>query len=426
MRNTILKISVLAFLLSCGITGQSIHQLQSEAAAGKPAIPVNISKVRTGLDVLLETRLDDIKGKSIALVTNKSGVDHQGRPNYERLLDLPGVNLKMIFSPEHGLFGEAADGEKVEYDGKILTLPPLVSLYGKNRKPDPNILDDLDLIIYDIQDIGARFYTYISTLGLVMEAAAEAHIPVLILDRPNPITGSHVEGPALNMEHRSFVGSYPIPIRYGLTVGEIALMIAGENWINAVPSLKIIPLEGWNRNLWYDETDLIWKKPSPNIPDLETAIIYPGLCLIEASNISEGRGTLHPFKWIGAPWINGQQLARELNILQIPGIAFKPITFIPREIKGMAYNPKFENQECAGVELIVLDRNTFNSVYTGLKIIQKIKELYPEHIEIKGSGVKRLWGASSFPQDLDQTTLKNFKISEKEFIKLRFPYLLYD
>ncbi|MEE8436717.1 MAG: DUF1343 domain-containing protein, partial [Candidatus Neomarinimicrobiota bacterium] len=287
--------------MSCTVPRKSIHQLQADEAAIHPPISVNKSKVQTGLDVLLDSRMDEIEGKSIGLVTNLSGIDHEEQPNYERFLALENVDLKIIFSPEHGLFGEAANGEKVEYGGeKLRTLPPLVSLYGKNRKPDPESMRGLDLIIYDIQDIGTRFYTYISTLGLVMEAAAEAGIPVLVLDRPNPITGRHVEGPPLNLEFQSFVGYYPIPIRYGLTVGEMARMISGEKWINEVPVLEVIPMRGWNRDLWYDQTDLIWIKPSPNIPDLETAVIYPGLCLLEATNISEGRGTKFPFKWIGA------------------------------------------------------------------------------------------------------------------------------
>ncbi|MEE8336397.1 MAG: DUF1343 domain-containing protein [Candidatus Neomarinimicrobiota bacterium] len=426
MKITFLKLGFLIILLACTVPRKSIHQLQSEAAAEKTAIPHNISKVRTGLDVLLDSRMDEIEGKSIGLVTNLSGIDHAGQPNFERFLALENVDLKIIFSPEHGLFGEAANGEKVEYKGELRSLPPLVSLYGKNRKPDPESLRGLDLIIYDIQDIGARFYTYISTLGMVMEAAAEAGIPVLVLDRPNPITGRHVEGPPLNLEFQSFVGYYPIPIRYGLTVGEMARMISGEKWINEVPALEVIPMRGWNRNLWYDQTDLLWKKPSPNIPDLITAIIYPGLCLLEATNISEGRGTRFPFKWIGAPWIDGKLLAVQLNDLHLPGLVFKPITFVPREIKGMAFNPKFEGQKCSGVEIMLIDRNVFKSVYAGLAIINKIQELYPEQVEIKASGVKRLWGDSEFPRELNPVTVEKFKTLENEFKKRTLPYLLYD
>lgn len=400
--------------MSCTVPQKSIHR------------PSSVNKVLAGLDVLLDYRLDEIEGKSIGLVTNQSGVDHDGRPNFERLLALEKVNLKIIFSPEHGFYGEAANGEKVDYGGELRVLPPLVSLYGKNRKPNPESMRGLDLIIYDIQDIGARFYTYISTLGMVMEAAAEAGIPVLVLDRPNPITGDHVEGPPLNLDYQSFVGYYPIPIRYGLTVGEIARMISGEKWISKIPVLKVIPMRGWSRNLWFDQTDLIWKKPSPNIPDLMTAIIYPGLCLLEATNISEGRGTRHPFKWIGAPWIDGKLLAAKLNDLHIPGLVFKPITFIPQEIKGMAFNPKFEGRECGGVEIMLIDRNLFNSVYAGLAIILKIQELYPQQVEFNISSVKRLWGDSNFPRDLDQAALEKFKTLENEFIKRTLPYLLYD
>ena len=201
------------------------------------------------------------------------------------------------------------------------SLPKVVSLYGKNRKPTKEQLADLDIIIYDIQDIGARFYTYISTMGLVMAAAAEAGIQIIVLDRPNPITGNQVEGPILNLNNQSFVGYYPIPIRYGLTVGELAKMIVGEKWIDLVPDLLVIPVENLKNTLWFDETNLPWIKPSPNIPDLETAIIYPGMCLLEATNLNEGRGTYKPFKQFGAPWIDKQELSIALNNLNLSGLS---------------------------------------------------------------------------------------------------------
>ena len=228
---------------------------------------VNLSSVKLGLDVLLDEKIELITNKNIGLVTNNSGIDSKGISNFERLMRTKNITVKVIFSPEHGLFGEAAAGEKVNYDGQIKTLPKVISLYGNNRKPTDIQLEGVDIIIYDIQDIGARFYTYISTLGLVMESAAKSGINVLVLDRPNPITGNITEGPTLDLKYQTFVGYYPIPTRYGLTVGELALMINNEKWIEYQPQLEIIKMKGWTKDLWYDQTKLPWIKPSPNIPD---------------------------------------------------------------------------------------------------------------------------------------------------------------
>ncbi|MDP6089790.1 MAG: DUF1343 domain-containing protein, partial [Candidatus Marinimicrobia bacterium] len=290
----------------------SIHEDQSKYYQNKETPPVEKISVLTGLDILLRDHTELLKGKSIALVTNQTGIDHDGVPNYKRLMAMEKVNLQVIFSPEHGLFGEAAAGQKVSYNQNAFNLPEVISLYGKTRKPTPKMLHGIQLIIYDIQDIGSRFYTYITTLGLIMEAAGEQNIPVLVLDRPNPIRGDIIAGPLLDMNYKTFVGYYPIPIRYGGTIGDMAKKIIANKWISPVPYLTVIPLQGWENNLWFDETDLKWVNPSPNIPDLETALVYPGMCLIEGTNVSEGRGTPHPFKWIGAPWINGRNLSQEL------------------------------------------------------------------------------------------------------------------
>ncbi len=305
-----------------------------------------------------------------------------------------------------------------------------MSLYGKNRKPRPEQLKGLDLILYDIQDVGARYYTYISTLGLMMEAAGEAGIPIMVLDRPNPITGIAVEGPRLQMEFRSFVGYYPIPARYGLTVGELAGMIVGEGWIETSPALTVIPMNGWQRSLWLDETNLPWVKPSPNIPDLASAIVYPGTCYLEATNVSEGRGTPYPFRWFGAPWIKRQELAVALNNLSLPGVVFKPITFTPVVIPGAALHPKFENQVCEGVEIIVLDRNRYNSVATGVRILSVMKRLYPNQIQFREPSLKRLWGSEELYNLLQkgagvEALLKKSKTEAKAFQNFSRHYYLY-
>ena len=325
------------------------HRLQQEQHRNKDNLPVEKVTVLSGLDILLSQHVEIIQDKHIALVTNHTGIDKNGIPNYIRLLAIERVNLKIIFSPEHGLFGEAAAGEKVTYSEKRIDLPKVISLYGKIKKPTKSMLDGIDLILYDIQDIGARFYTYISSLGLVMETAGALNIPIIVLDRPNPIRGDRIEGSILNMDFKSFIGYYPIPIQYGLTIGELAKMIIKEKWIQNTPSLQVINIQGWSRNLWFDETNLTWIKPSPNIPDLETAVIYPGICLVEGTNICEGRVTPHPFKQIGAPWIAGEKLSQTLNRLKLPGVIFTPVTFTPVEISNMAIKPKYMGEKCSGV-----------------------------------------------------------------------------
>ena len=381
-------------------TRQSTHQVQAEYYKTITTPPSEKVTVLTGLDVLLEKKIALITGKAIALVTNQTGIDRYGIPNYKRLLALDDINLKVIFSPEHGLFGEA--DEEITYDKKITDLPGVFSLYGTVRKPTPEMLQGIDLIIYDIQDIGARFYTYISTLGLVMEAAAELQIPVLVLDRPNPIRSDIVEGPLLDLNYQSFVGKYPIPIRYGLTVGELAQKIVAEQWIPAAPSLSVVSMEGWYASLWYDETNLPWVKPSPNIPDVETALIYPGMCLLEGTNVSEGRGTEHPFKWFGAPWIDGKILSQELNKLHLPGVVFVPKSFTPISIPGVADKPKYENQLCDGIEIRVITRNKYQSLNVGVSVLKKLQELYPENIVFKENRLNRLWGSDTLLKELQK------------------------
>ena len=341
----------------------------------------------------------------IALVTNQTGIDQNGNPNYKRLMSMDEIKLKVVFSPEHGLFGEA--DKAITYANQIEDLPKVYSLYGSTRKPTKEMLDGIDIIIYDIQDIGARFYTYISTLGLVMEAAAELNIPIIVLDRPNPIRSDIVEGPILDLEYQSFIGKYPIPIRYGWTVGELAEKIIQEKWIHPIPELTIIPMEGWNASLWYDETTLPWVKPSPNIPNLETALIYPGMCLLEGTNISEGRGTDNPFKWFGAPWINSKNLSQELNKLKLSGVVFVPKSFTPISILGVADKPKYENQLCHGIEIRIIDRNKFYSIKTGVSILKKINELYPDYLIIKEKRLNKLWGSDTLLKKLKEKTVSN-------------------
>ena len=423
MKNNCLIFFIFITNLLAAQAYESIHQLQSKYYSSISSPPVDKVHIKTGIDILLDKKQNLIADKRIALVTNQTGVDQYGVANYKRLMDLENTKLEVVFSPEHGIFGET--DKEVTYNDGIKNLPKIYSLYGAVRKPTREMLDGIDIIIYDIQDIGARFYTYISTLGLVMEAAAELNIPVLVLDRPNPIRGDIVEGPILDIEYESFIGKYPIPIRYGWTVAELAEKIIQENWINPTPQLTVIPMEGWNTSLWYDETTLPWIKPSPNIPNLETALIYPGMCLLEGTNISEGRGTNNPFQWFGAPWIDSRVLSQKLNNLKLSGVVFVPKSFTPISIPGVADKPKYENQLCYGIEIRVIDRNKFNSVKSGVNILKTINEMYPDSLIIKEKRLNKLWGSDALLKELKEKKVSNnFFATEAITILLLFILLI--
>ena len=378
-----------------------------------------------GLDVLFDEKINLIKNKNIALVTNQSGVDKEGRSNYLKFLEHENVNLKVIFSPEHGLFGEAAAGEKLDYD-ELDDMPQVISLYGDKKRPSKNDLKDIDIIVYDVQDVGARFYTYITTLGYVMEVASQTKIKIIVLDRPNPLKGNLVEGPLLNMDYQSFVGNYPIPIRYGLSIGELAKMMVGEKWIKGAPKLSVIKMKNWNRNQWYDETGLTWIKPSPNIPDLNTALIYPGMCLLEATNINEGRGTDKPFKRFGAPWIDNAKLSNKLNELKMPGVEFKPVTYIPTDIDGMAINPTFKNKICKGIEIKIIDRDIYQSVQIGLNIISILQDEYPNKFVINNKRMISLLGVDELNIFNEMPIELETIFSNINFIETSKKYILYN
>ena len=348
--------------------------------------------VRTGLDVLLEDYSDYLKGKTIGLVTNHTGISRKGEKNYKLFENNPDITLKRIFAPEHGFYGEASAGAKVEYDNQKDSGPEIVSLYGKTRKPTAEMLDGIDLVIYDIQDVGARFYTYISTLGIVMEAAGENGVNVMVLDRPNPLGGEIIEGAILDTAFKSFVGYYPIPTRYALTVGELSQMAVKEGWLSSVPpELIVVTMDGWKRSMFFDDTGLPWVSPSPNIPDLETAIIYPGMCLYEATNVSEGRGTNNPFKQIGAPWMN-YDIAKEMKNCELEGAEFKYAKFKPKNLPGRAENPKFEKYQCLGQKIVVTDKYKYRAIDTAVHSIYITFGFYTDEFRYDPTRLGRLWG----------------------------------
>jgi len=403
--------------------------------------PTNTSKsVRNGLDVLIEDYPNILKDKKIGLVTNHTGITKNLENNYKVFQKNPDIALEKIFAPEHGFFGEASAGAKVNYKNKNFKEVEIVSLYGKNRKPTKNMLKGLDLIIYDIQDIGSRFYTYISTLGMVIEAAAEQNIEIMILDRPNPISGKIIEGAILDTSFKSFVGYYPIPIRYGLTVGELTYMAINESWLSPLPKkITIVKMDGWERSMFFDETHLPWIPPSPNIPNLETAIVYPGMCLFEATNLSEGRGTQKPFLQIGAPWIK-KDLINRLKALNLEGVNINFTKFSPKTIPGKALNPKFENDTCYGSIFKITEKHKFKALETALRKISIVNENYEDEFNFNSISLNKLYGNNSLTsylntsskpnnintQDAFLNLLQNEKESLKSFSKKSLKYHLYN
>lgn len=326
--------------------------------------------VKVGAKVLQESGYAFLLGKRVGLVTN-----HTAMVDGIHLVDMMHaggkVRLAALFAPEHGLRGMKEDGVRIGERLDERTGVPVYSLYGKVRKPTPEMMHGLDFLLFDIQDIGARFYTFISTMGLAMQAAAEAHIPFVVLDRPNPLGGEYFAGPVLETECCSFVGEYPIPVAHGLTVGELALMIKGERMLPGLEGLdlRVIRMEGWQRWMQWPETGLEWVRTSPNIPDFETALLYPGICFFEGTAASEGRGTWEPFKVVGFPGIDAVKLAGLLNSRNLPGVRFEAEMFTPKSIPGMSSNPKFQGREIPGIKIDITDSHSYDPVETGIHLL---------------------------------------------------------
>ena len=336
----------------------------------------------TGADRLLSEYSDLLVNKKIGVVFNQTSRLSNGVHLIDTLSNL--YNVMPVFSPEHGFKGNIEAGKKYNDSKTDSSKLKFYSLYGTVKKPTEEMLKGINVLIYDLQDIGVRYYTYISTLFYVMEASAEYNIPLLILDRPNPLGGAKIEGPILQNDFQSFIGIAPIAVRYGLTSGELAKYFLGEGLIKNGENLKlkIIELKNWKRKKYFDYYyGNNWQKTSPNIPNLNTAIVYPGTCLIEGTNISEGRGTYFPFLQIGAPFINSDSLIIELNRLNIKGVNYTPISFIPLSIPEMATEPKYKNEKCYGIFINITDRYEFNSVNFGIKLISTIYKLYKKEFE---------------------------------------------
>ena len=374
--------------------------------------------VLNGIDVLQRDGFAQLDGRVIGLITNHTGINRSGNSTIQLLHSAPGVKLVALFSPEHGPVGKL-DVSHIDNTIDAATGINIISLYGKRRRPSSDMLKGIDTLVFDIQDIGTRFYTYISTMGEAMQAAAENDIRFVVLDRPNPINGNTVSGPILDEGRQSFVGYHRLPIRHGMTTGELAKMFNAELRLGL--DLKIIPLGGWRRADYFDATGLKWINPSPNMRSLTEAILYPGIGLLETTNLSVGRGTATPFELFGAPWLDGESFAQELNKLNLPGVRFTPLKFTPE-------SSKFAGELCGGVSIHITDRMQLESVRTGLEIALKLRRLYVNDWDV--DAFDRLLGnravleavRSGLPYPVVETT---FHDDLMEFLQRRSPFLIY-
>jgi len=385
------------------------------------------ARVELGCERLFEDAASLIAGRRVGLITNHSGVNGAMEPTADRLHRTPGAELAALFGPEHGIRGDAEDGVGVGTGSDPRTGVTAHSLYGERLRPEPEQLEGLDVLVFDIQDVGARFYTYLYTMSLSMEAAAEAGLPFVVLDRPNPIGGEVVEGNVLEPAFASFVGRYPIPVRYGMTIGELAHLFNDVHGIGA--DLHVVEMRGWSRDQHWEDLGLPWVAPSPNMPSPATAEVYPGTCFFEGTNLSEGRGTTRPFEQFGAPYVDAFRLSDCLNGLDLPGAAFRPVFFSPSF-------GKHTGEACQGVQLHVLDRGAFRPVSAGFHALVAVRQLWPDDFawRVPSKGIHnfdRLAGSAAVRQAIDAGAAATDLIDEwarqrPAFEERRGQYLLYD
>lgn len=427
--------------------GNCCCQMKPAGSTPAPAGAETFTPVKPGVEVLFEKHLDLIRGKRVGLITNPSGVDSHLDSIITLFQSHPDVKLVALYGPEHGVRGDAQAGQTVPfYYDKHYHLP-VFSLYGQTEKPPGGMLTNIDeymrsydtqhtgkspvagslagidVMVLDLQDVGTRVYTFEATMAYAMQACANAGIPFIVLDRPNPIGGVAMEGPILQYpKYSSFIGLYPIPLRHGMTMGELA-QLYNAKFLKKKADLTVIPMENWHRNEWYDQTGLPWVTPSPNLPTLDSAIVYPGQVMLEGTDLSEGRGTTHPFEVFGAPWIDGYVLAQKLNALHLPGVKFREMWFTPTF-------SKFQGKLCGGCQIHVLDRNAYQPVATTLNILATVKELYGRKLVFHREYFDKVLGNSTVLKDLQRGVpvdqiVAGFEPGLNAFAKLREPYLLY-
>lgn len=417
---------------------------------GRPSGPGTgpaLGNVESGVEVFLKKHLNLVKGSRVGLITNPTGVDSSLHSTPSLFFDHPEIELAALYGPEHGIRGNAQAGEYVPFYMDEKFQVPVFSLYGQSVEPPSGMLknvdeymrsfdtreegktperpmvEDIDVLVFDIQDVGTRVYTYVATMAYAMKAAAEQGIKFIVLDRPNPVTGNIIEGPVLDYPaFSSFIGLYPVPLRHGMTIGELALLF-NDRFLDGKVDLKVIPVKGWRRSMWYERTGLPWVIPSPNMPTVDTAVVYPGFVAIEGTNLSEGRGTTKPFELFGAPWVDGFELSRELNDLKIPGVIFREAWFTP-------LFSKFSGELCGGCQVHVTDRNSFRPLSAVLNVVKTVGRLYPDQFRFHAAYFDKVMGTDFVRKKLEsgssvEEILNGLEPDLQGFARLREKYLLY-
>jgi uncharacterized protein YbbC (DUF1343 family) len=409
---------VMCFVVSAVICGTLVAVPNPHGAQKRSRkTTARTARVQTGLDVLEAQKFAPLRGKRIGIITNHTGLDGQGKSTIDLLTHASGVKVVALFSPEHGLAGRM--DEKVSSSKDPATGLPVFSLYDEARRPTDEMLQGIDALVFDIQDAGVRFYTYTATMGYCMEEAAKRHISFYVLDRPNPINGEITEGPMLDPGKTSFVAYYPLPVRYGLTIGELAQLFNTENHINA--DLHVIPMKNWRRNYFFESTGVRWVPPSPNLRTMKGAITYPGLEILQAAGVSVGRGTETPFEQFGAPWMDGEKVAAALNAAQLPGLKFVAQSFIP--VSGL-----YMGRRCGGVSIRIGDRAAVRAMRLGIEIAVLLERMYPQDFAAEKT-ITLLGNAETVQKLKDRASAKDilasWQSSLAEFEQTRRKYFLY-
>jgi uncharacterized protein YbbC (DUF1343 family) len=379
-------------------------------------------RVTLGVTVLLQDSLHLVRGKRVGLITNHTGRDEQGRSSIDLFHGVPGVRLTALFGPEHGIRGAAGGGERIISTVDSATGVPIYSLYGETLAPTARMLDNVDVLIYDIQDVGARMYTYVWTMTLAAEAARKAGKQFIVLDRPNPIRADVVEGGLIEPRYRSFTGLHNVPLRYGLTPGEVALYLVGTKQINA--NVIVVPMKGYRRSMWWDDTRLTWVNPSPNIRNVDASLLYPGISFFEATNVSEGRGTESPFHFVGAAWLtDAPAIARVMNLKKLPGVRFESTR------QQIAHGEKFGGQTIPMIRIIITRRDDVRSAEIGAHLLREIYIRHSREFRWHEVGIERLSGSRALRNAVERggltAVLAQWRRESAQFRAGTAPYFLY-
>ena len=394
-------IAVAALLLASATHVGRVGRTESAAGPGEIAVRAvqrlapctRPGAVLPGIEVLLSDSVHLVRGRRVALLTNHTGVDRCGRRTVDLLAATPGVNVVVLFAPEHGLSGTAEGGAVIRSGRDSASGVRVVSLYGERQAPSAAMLRDVDVLLYDVQDVGARAYTFVWTMALAMRSAGEAGKPVVVLDRPDPIRADRVGGGLIEPRYRTITGLHPVPIRYGLTPGELARWLVGAGHVRA--AVSVVPMRGYRRSQWYDETEIPWVAPSPNIRDPETALLYPGLVFFEATNVSEGRGTTRPLRSVGASWLtDAPDAARELNALNLPGARFVATR------RAVRAGEKFGGRTIPMIDVVVTDRDRLDPIATGAQLLRVVQRRHSSRVRYQARGLEELAGSRAFREAL--------------------------